>query len=92
MVSQRFRTLGCPPAVGPAKQSKILGPFRRGVSRFRRFAFRVLGTPFEIGDVKELETSQAVNKCCRDTWRSIAKGQGVAHISFTSSEFSSGFS
>ena len=41
MVSQRFRTLGCPPAVGPAKQSKILGPFRRGVSRFRRFAFRV---------------------------------------------------
>ena len=24
---------------------KILGPFRRGVSRFRRFAFRVLGTP-----------------------------------------------
>ena len=41
MVSQRFRTLGCPPAVGPAKQSKILGPFRRGVSRFRRFAFQV---------------------------------------------------
>ena len=35
MVSQRFRTLGCPPAVGPAKQSKILGPFRRGVSRFK---------------------------------------------------------
>ncbi len=41
LVSQWFRTLGCPPAVGPAKQSKILGPFRRGVSRFRRFAFRV---------------------------------------------------
>jgi hypothetical protein len=36
-----------PPAVEPVKQSKILGPFRRGVSRFRRFAFRfrVLGTP-----------------------------------------------
>ena len=60
LVSQRFRTLGCPPAVGPAKQSKILGPFRRGVSRFRCFAFRVSLSRFRYTQGGVLPNIQAV--------------------------------
>jgi hypothetical protein len=57
LASQWFRNLGCPRQLD---SRNILGPFRRGVSRFRRFAFRfrVLDTPMNVSKIRFRKMTQ----------------------------------